>query len=83
MKHMTDEEVLAHITKALEATIGTQAEIDPSSDLIQTGYLDSLDFVRFILELEKSLGRQFPHVDVAGQNLSQVSSLILYVKANN
>ena len=53
---MTDEDVLQHISQALEATIGAEADIDPSSDLIEAGYLDSLDFVRFILELEKSIG---------------------------
>lgn len=72
-------EAISLIDRGLVATLGGQIEFDEGIDLIEAGFLDSLDFVRFIFNLEKISGAKLPIVDLAESGLSCVGNLVDFI----
>lgn len=69
-------DALKLIDQSLTKTIGGQVQFDGDTDLIDAGYLDSLDFVLFIFNLEKCFGTKLPIVDLAESGLTRVGNLV-------
>ena len=73
---MTNEEALDLIGRALKKVTGRTWGIGPETNLIADDLLDSLDSMVFILELEKSSGKNFPEADLEEEKFYTVKKLV-------
>lgn len=72
--------------KTLLTEIGVTGDITVETDLIETGYLDSLAMVSLILEIERCFGVVFDYDNLEIENfksISAMSNLISNEKAVN
>lgn len=73
---MTGEQALAMIDEALRRSVNKPLQpMDTSADLVKEGYLDSLDAMAFLYELEQIHGRPLEQI---GEDYSdfRVASLV-------
>jgi acyl carrier protein len=74
---MTEHEAMTHIAAALERVLKKPAPIQPDADLIESGVLDSLDGMSFLLELETATGVTFPDdADLVAEGFYRVGKLV-------
>ena len=73
---MDRDQAIIFVDKGLIETIGGSIEFTEETDLLKDGFLDSLDFVRFIFNLDKISSTKLPIVDVAGQGLARIGTLV-------
>jgi len=77
---MTNEiEALEAIRQALAKAVNKPVEIEPDTDLFESGILDSLDSMIFFLQVEEISGKKFPEGDLGAQGYSKVSKIIEFL----
>ena len=77
---MTEQEAMAHIVAALERVLKKPVPIQPDADLIESGVLDSLDGMSFLLELETATGVAFPDdADLVAEGFYRVGKLVQFL----
>lgn len=78
---MTEDEALDLVRDALDKTVaGSGARVEPSTDLVGDGILDSLDVMNFLFELEQSLGRRLEGIAEDHTDF-RVSTLVALIRA--
>jgi acyl carrier protein len=77
---MNREQVFAHVVEALEAALEEPVTIRMETHLVDDGVLDdSLDGMRFLFELEKRVGIEFPDDDLPDGKLFVIANVVDYV----
>ena len=77
---MDREQVLAHVVEALEAALEEPVKVGMETHLVDDGILDdSLDGMRFLFELEKRVGIEFPDEDLPDGKLFVIGNVVDYV----
>jgi acyl carrier protein len=77
---MTQSEALALIQRALDETLQEHKQIRADTDLLEGEFLDSLESMVFLLELEKASGLKIPQeedlVELGYYNVPKLLALL-------
>lgn len=74
------------LTRQISALLAKKLHLEvpsPETDLIDTGYLDSLMFVEFLAQLEEEFGIQVSHDDLELDRFRTISRIADFVAAKD
>lgn len=79
---MVDSNTINEIKTILEGTLNRSVDFSPSTHLIDSGILDSLDSISFLFELENKTGASIPDSVIADGHIWTVEKLANYIDEN-
>jgi acyl carrier protein len=79
---MADNNTITEIKTVLEGTLNRSVDFAPSTHLIESGILDSLDSISFLFELENKTGTSIPDSVIADGQIWTVEKLADYIDEN-
>ena len=75
-----EQEISAKLRGFLESEFPNEGtELDPTTDLLDEWFVDSLGIVQTVMFLEESFGIEIARADINGENFKNISALSAFV----